>query len=331
MQCALRSSSPISRLPFVVFGILLLLPVTTRAADQTVLGSKLQVQDKSTPEKRKVQFSAKEKGTDNTIVGDPVANGATLNIHLSGGPVAGQTFNLPAGTSAITSKPFWSGDATKGYKYKDSKGENGPVASVQLSNKNGTFQIKGQISGKLGTINVLPPNPGADGCALLTINSGDSYSVNFASGVAKNKGATFFQIAKPTQQGTCLRANPNNLPIDHIVVMMQENRSADTYFGQLSTQGQPGYEVEPMTGNPDPTNPLNPPILPFHKTTLLRGPGRPRSLLEGHARRGAQRRDGRLHAHERERLRPHRKPHDGVLRPDRSSVLLRSLQHVRDR
>src|SRR5215831_19826726 len=62
-------------------------------------------------------------------------------------------------------------------------------------------------------------------------------------------------------------ANPNNLPIDHIVVLMQENRSADTYLGPLSSEGQPSYEAEPTTGNPDPTNPLNPPIVPFHKTT----------------------------------------------------------------
>jgi hypothetical protein len=38
-----------------------------------------------------------------------------------------QTFPLPAGTSAPTGKPFWSGDVVKGFKYKDSKGENGPV------------------------------------------------------------------------------------------------------------------------------------------------------------------------------------------------------------
>jgi phospholipase C len=63
-------------------------------------------------------------------------------------------------------------------------------------------------------------------------------------------------------------ANPNNLPINHIIMLMQENRSADTYLGRLSSQGQPSYEGEPNTGNPDPTNPSGPPILPFHKTSL---------------------------------------------------------------
>jgi phospholipase C len=65
----------------------------------------------------------------------------------------------------------------------------------------------------------------------------------------------------------CVPANPNQLPVDHVVVLMQENRSADSYLGQLHAQGQPDYEAEPTTGNPDPTNPTGPAIVPFHKTT----------------------------------------------------------------
>jgi phospholipase C len=65
----------------------------------------------------------------------------------------------------------------------------------------------------------------------------------------------------------CVPKNPHNLPVDHIVVLMQENRSADTYLGQLSAFGQPAYPAEPTTGNPDPLNPTGPPIVPFHKTT----------------------------------------------------------------
>ena len=55
--------------------------------------------------------------------------------------------------------------------------------------------------------------------------------------------------------------------INHIVVLMQENRSADTYFGQLHSEGQPAYKAEPTTGNP---NPLvsGATIVPFHKTSL---------------------------------------------------------------
>ena len=64
----------------------------------------------------------------------------------------------------------------------------------------------------------------------------------------------------------CVPKNPHNLPVDHIVVLMQENRSADTYLGQLNAFGQPDYAAEPTTGNPDPLNPTGPAIVPFHKT-----------------------------------------------------------------
>ena len=62
--------------------------------------------------------------------------------------------------------------------------------------------------------------------------------------------------------------NPNGLPVNHVVVLMQENRSADDYLAPLNSQGQPDFEAQPNTGNPDPTNISGPPILPFHKTSV---------------------------------------------------------------
>src|SRR5215469_2376708 len=58
---------------------------------------------------------------------------------------------------------------------------------------------------------------------------------------------------------------PSLKSIKHVVVFMQENRSADTYFGQLNTL-QPAYEAEPSTGNPNPIAAGT--IVPFHKTSL---------------------------------------------------------------
>ncbi len=63
----------------------------------------------------------------------------------------------------------------------------------------------------------------------------------------------------------CVPKNPHNLPIDHIVVLMQENRSADNYLAALNAI-QPDYAAEPTTGNPDPLNPTGPAIVPFHET-----------------------------------------------------------------
>ena len=56
------------------------------------------------------------------------------------------------------------------------------------------------------------------------------------------------------------------IPIDTIVVLMQENRSFDHYFGKLHFQGQRRAKPEPANAsNPDPTNPSGPPITAFHE------------------------------------------------------------------
>ena len=107
--------------------------------------------------------------------------------------------------SPTTGKPFWSGDAVKGFKYKDSKGENGPVKVVQIKKStSGSFTIKVVVDGKLGTVSVVPPNLGTGACALLEIGGGDSYSVRFADGVNDNKAATQFKVTKPATAGSCV-------------------------------------------------------------------------------------------------------------------------------
>jgi dienelactone hydrolase len=173
------------------------------AADQTILGQTLTVKNPSTAEKRSVTVKAKEAGSPNTLVGNPVANGATVTITLDGLAPSEATYALPAGTSPITGKPFWSGDATKGYSYKDPKGENGPVKAAQLKLRNGTFQVSVAVSGKLGAVALVPPGTGT-GCVLLTVGGGDSYSVAFANGGKITASPKVFKYSKPSSEGTCV-------------------------------------------------------------------------------------------------------------------------------
>jgi len=50
------------------------------------------------------------------------------------------------------------------------------------------------------------------------------------------------------------------IPLDHVLVLMQENRSFDHYFGHLHAEGQPHAEAEPRHAvNPDPTVPAGAP------------------------------------------------------------------------
>jgi hypothetical protein len=190
-----------------------LVAVAAYAADQTILGKSFSVKAKpGDPSKTKVAGSASEKDSPNTLVGDPTAEGsaggAILEIFVNGGTSASQSFVLSQGTNS-KGKPFWSGDAVKGFKYSDSKGEQSAVKSVSISlSKNGTFSIKVSVSGKNGPVSILPPNPGTDACLAVQLGvdgtSGDRYSVQFGpESKITNKGDTLFEATKPLNEGVC--------------------------------------------------------------------------------------------------------------------------------
>jgi len=178
------------------------------AADQTILGKSFSVTAKvGDASKTKVSASANEKNSPNTLVGDPTltgsAGGAVLSISVSGGMPASQTFDLPQGNSS-KGKPFWSGDAAKGFKYSDSKGEQGPVKSVSIKLKKATFSIKVSVTGKNGAVSILPPDPGTSACVAIQLGAGDRYSVQFGpESKITNKDGTAFKANKPVNEGVC--------------------------------------------------------------------------------------------------------------------------------
>jgi phospholipase C len=64
-------------------------------------------------------------------------------------------------------------------------------------------------------------------------------------------------------------AHASSIPIDHVVVLMQENRSFDSYFGRLHFEGQPHTLPEPPgSDNPNPLDPAGPPIKAFQNPNL---------------------------------------------------------------
>src|SRR5262245_9545072 len=84
------------------------------AADQTILGKSLTVKDPtggSDSSRRSIKGSAKEKGSSDTLVGNPTlagtAGGAFLDIFAFGDHPTQQSFPLPQGVSS-TGKQFWS-------------------------------------------------------------------------------------------------------------------------------------------------------------------------------------------------------------------------------
>jgi hypothetical protein len=193
------------------FGSLLILGASLAyAADQTILGNSITVKNPSTLDKRKIILKGKEKASPNTVVGNPVVAGGSIQLTLNGGTPSVMTWLLPQGTSGITGKQFWSGDATKGFKYKDPKGENGlgQVKTAQIKKSaSGAFTIKAIIQGKVNQLPPIPPppNPGTSSCGALILNGGDSYSIAFkvADGIITNKDGTLYKHKKVTLQESC--------------------------------------------------------------------------------------------------------------------------------
>jgi len=179
------------------------------AADQAILGRIVQVKNPSTPDKQRVLVAAMEAASSSAIVGDPTTSGATLTVRVNGTEPTAQTIPLPQGASSLTGRPFWRGDATKGFMYKDPKGEQGPVKLLRIKKSDrGTFLLWATLSGKYAAVSVLPPNPGTDSCVLLDITGGDSYSVKFSAGdgVATNDGAREYTHEQVATKGTCVTA-----------------------------------------------------------------------------------------------------------------------------
>ena len=174
--------------------------------NQTILGNSLTVKNPSTPDKRKVIGKGKEKDSPNTIVGNPVLSGGMLTVLVDGGTPSAQTILLPQGTNSL-GKPFWTGDAVKGFKYRNPKGELGiPVKVAQIKKSpSGTFTVKAILSGKFAPVTVTPPNPGTDGCVQLLLVGGDTYHVRFnaGDGIITNKGTASYRHRKVLTQGAC--------------------------------------------------------------------------------------------------------------------------------
>lgn len=174
------------------------------ATEQTVLGALFGVRDPGAATRRTVTAAAAERSSANTVVGDPLAAGGVLEVLANGAHPSAQSFVLPQGTNGA-GKPYWSPIGTRGFQYRDARGENGPVKSVQLQKTpGGTMVLRASLVARYGDVDVVPPDPGTDACVAVTLAGGDRYSAKFgADGTVTNKGATSFAVRKPASEGVC--------------------------------------------------------------------------------------------------------------------------------
>ncbi len=187
------------------------------AAEQTILGKSLTVKNPGDASRRRIATSAREVGSAETIVGDPTlagsAGGAILQVFLAGASPSNESFVLPQGTN-VAGKAFWRAAGTTGFKYKDGKGEQGPVKSVIIRRStSGTFTMQAKVQAKNGPVTVVPPNPGTSGCVALKLGlaaaAGDRYSLQFGvDSQIKNVDSRLFKAKKPLFEGVCPGGGP---------------------------------------------------------------------------------------------------------------------------
>jgi phospholipase C len=127
-----------------------------------------------------------------------------------------------------------------------SANDGGPIPLFDFGNDN-------QNAPDLGGTGDLAPMPTCPTQPVPDPHAGERTACSFVAGarVADTLGVT--------------AEGRKKIPITHLVIVTQENRSFDHFFGRLPTAGQPGAEVWPATfTNPDAQNVA---VAPYHLTS----------------------------------------------------------------
>ncbi|HEX2673259.1 MAG TPA: alkaline phosphatase family protein, partial [Polyangiaceae bacterium] len=89
----------------------------------------------------------------------------------------------------------------------------------------------------------------------------------YRSALERREACEFKKGAMPEQTLDPEEPTGQRIPIDHFVIVMQENRSFDHYFHDLAKFGQPAADVTPKGYlNPDPKAKQD--VAPYHATAL---------------------------------------------------------------
>lgn len=181
--------------------LLLATPQLGLGASQTILGKSLVVTDRGDPSSRTVFVRAKERDSSDSVVGDPVANGARLELITEGDNPTRQSFELPTGMTS-DGQPFWQ-VTPGGFKYRDRDGENGAVHKLSIKKSGGdVFTIRASVRGSTGPLDIVPPDEGTGGYMVLELLAGDRYCIQFGpESKIRNAGAARFIARSPGAEG----------------------------------------------------------------------------------------------------------------------------------
>jgi hypothetical protein len=201
----------------VVAGALVLGAAPSQA--QTILGNRFDLKDKpGYPQYRKLAIKAQEVLSPENLVGDPVTNGAVIQLILNGATPSTQTITLPGGARWKAYTPPDPLVDPKGvWKYRESRifygGRVSPVSKLQIAkSSSGKLKIQVTMDSRYVTLDVVPPNPGTYAGMVITVpNGGSTFCTNFggiAGGTFARNDAFIFRVAKPTAEGTCPSGTP---------------------------------------------------------------------------------------------------------------------------
>jgi hypothetical protein len=150
-------------------------------------------------------MKAREAASPDTVTGDPVANGAVVDVLVNGVTSGAQSFSLPGGLN-WTATP-------DGFKYKDSQGVNGAVTRALIrKTPSGVFLIDLKVDGRRGPVNLIAPNTGNLAAVTFSITSGGSYCVVFggaAGGSFTRNDDRILKILRPTAEVGCPGGTPD--------------------------------------------------------------------------------------------------------------------------
>jgi cysteine-rich repeat protein len=135
------------------------------------------------PARRLVKVLAVERSSPDTVSGDPIAGGATIQLVAGGAFPSSQTIVVPPGAKPPGAAHGWSAIGG-GFKWVNptATGTAGIALKVLVVKKSpaGTVTVKALLKGGLGTLDVAPPRPGTSGGMILTLGGAvNPYCVRF--------------------------------------------------------------------------------------------------------------------------------------------------------
>ena len=175
----------------VLLGAAALNPGSVTTSTQTLPLQLLLVKSGASAASRRVTYKAKLPPRTGLIFGEPVIGGATFHLKLD---AMSQCFSMPASG--------WTRNAQT-YKYNDRAGLYGPVKAAWLKQTGNGLVNKLIIDGKRGSIDIVPPNPGARGDANFHVGNGGEYCASTAAGTIRPNDARTFKARNAPAPPDC--------------------------------------------------------------------------------------------------------------------------------